>query len=143
MFKYNTKDILIQINTKIGMCVCGIKNNYPRNCDIYFLPYNFEKIYRDYIFTEQFWKEWILFSEQFGCICVFVCTSTYCMVNRQKKINCVVVNDDSSPKKVVSIKGQIFDHSQNGLKLLAAKHCTRLSRRRVNLVESPTYRGYW
>ena len=57
-----------------------------------------------------------------------------------KKINCVVVNVDSSPKKIASIKGQIFYQLQNGLKLPAAKHCTRLSGRRVNLVESPTYR---
>ena len=63
------------------------------------------------------------------------------MVNRRKKINCVVVNDDSSPEKVASIKGQIFDHLQNGLKLPAAKHCTRLSKRRVNLFESPTYKS--
>ena len=59
-----------------------------------------------------------------------------------KKKNCVVGTDDSSPEIVVSIKGQIFDHLQNGLKLPAAKHCTRLSGRRVNLVESLTYREY-
>ena len=64
------------------------------------------------------------------------------MVNRRKKINCVVVNVDSSPEKVAFIKGQILDSLQNGLKIPAAKQCTRLWRRRVNLVESPTYREY-
>ena len=57
-----------------------------------------------------------------------------------KKINCVVGNDDSSPEIVVSIKSQIFDLLQNGLKLPAANQCTRLWGRRVNLVESRTYR---
>ena len=106
VFKSNTKDIFIQINTKIKMCVLI---TITRDCDIFF--------------TKQFWKNipWLyfygtilerceLFSEQFGCICAFVCTSTFCMVNRRKKINCVVVNVDSSPEKVVSLKGQIFDH---------------------------------
>ena len=81
-------------------------------------------------------------TEQFGCICAFVCTPTVLHGNRRKKINCVVGTDDSSPEIVVSIKGQIFDHLQNGLKLPAAKHCTRLSGSRVNLVESPSYREY-
>ena len=87
-------------------------------------------------------KVWIIVGTIWMYLC-FVCTSTFCMVNRRKKINCVVVNVDSSPKKVDTIKGQIFDQLQNGLKLPAAKHCTRLSGRRVILVESLTYREYW
>ena len=73
---------------------------------------------------------------------MYLCFCMYIDLLHGKMINCVVGNDDSSPEKVASIKGQIFDHLQNGLKLPAAKHCTRLSGRRVNLVESPTYREY-
>ena len=63
-----------------------LKTITPPKTVIYIFYHTILKKYTVLIYFRNNFEKNELFSEQFGCICAFVCTSTYCMVNRRKKI---------------------------------------------------------